>query len=90
MQFTVDKCESKRRQLTKEKAAMIEGSKKIKMIRHDRPIPVTGVEPRELIWWDVKDILKEDLLDQFPDCKENLVAWLRQAADEIEQGDFTN
>ena len=30
------------------------------------------------------------LLDQFPYLKGDLVRWLRQVTDEIEQGDFTN
>jgi len=63
---------------------------KSEMIRHDRPIVYTGAEPWELIWYRVKDILKEDLLDQFPDCKAALLVCLRQTADEIEQGDFAN
>jgi len=39
-------------------------------------------------WRKVNDILKVDILDAFPNCRPILVDWLRQAIDEIEQGDF--
>jgi hypothetical protein len=42
------------------------------------------------VWWRVRDILKEDLLDRFPQCKAELVACLREAADLIEANQFYN
>jgi hypothetical protein len=41
-------------------------------------------------WWRVKDILKQDLLDEFPHCKSELVKYLGAAADEIEAANFCN